>query len=293
MIIGARAPHLAKSIRLKAEDVAEDGTFTGYGSVFNVEDRGSDIVMPGAFKASLAEHKRNGTTPKLLWQHDPGEPIGIWLEMKEDSRGLWCRGQLLTEFERGRQAHVLMKRGALDGLSIGYDCRVWEMDESVETAGVGPYGGPIPMGGYCANGIRRLKEIDLWEVSIVTFPMCVEARVETVKRGSDTGSDGSSVPAFGRTGLTPGNRQLAIGNRPTLSIELADLKRAFAVRGQALARKDDTSGLRRRAEEAAAAGDIDALQGLLDEANSYGDADLVSYIGTQLRLARWGGGGRA
>lgn len=164
---------LGRAIQVKAEEVLEDGTFTGYGSVFNVQDRGWDIVMPGAFAASLAEHKRNSTVPALLWQHDPGEPVGLWVELKEDGRGLWCKGKLLTEFERGRQAHVLMKHGALSGLSIGYDCRVWEIDQTERNGD--PY----------APCIRRLKEIDLWEVSIVTFPMNSEARIETVKRGDD------------------------------------------------------------------------------------------------------------
>jgi HK97 family phage prohead protease len=179
----ARAPHLMKAVRFKAEDVAEDGTFTGYGSVFNVEDGGGDIVMPGAFAASLAEHARRGTTVKLLWQHRSDEPIGVWLDIREDNHGLVCRGQIISSFDRGRQALELMRRGAIDGLSIGYECKVWEWDADGETQGseYGPMMGPY--GCYPSQGIRRLKEIDLWEVSVVTFPMNVDARVDTVKRG--------------------------------------------------------------------------------------------------------------
>jgi HK97 family phage prohead protease len=172
----ARAPRQAKAIRVKAEDVRDDGTFAGYGSVFNVEDGGGDIVMPGAFADSLAEHRRAGTMPKLLWQHDPWEPIGIWTAMREDNHGLYCEGQLLLEIELGRKAHVLLKKRAIDGLSIGYECKVWEMEqEGGESYPSGPYPCYSP-------GLRRLKEIDLWEVSVVTFPMNTDARIDRVKR---------------------------------------------------------------------------------------------------------------
>jgi HK97 family phage prohead protease len=176
-----RAPYASKAISVKAEDVRDDGTFAGYGSVFNVEDAGFDIVLPGAFAASLAEHRKAGSMPKLLWQHDPWEPIGIWTEMREDSRGLYCEGKLLTDIELGRKAHVLLKNRAIDGLSIGYDCQEWEIEEG--EAAPPPAGGP--MGAYwCGPQVRRLKKINLWEVSVVTFPMNTEARVSTVKRGA-------------------------------------------------------------------------------------------------------------
>jgi uncharacterized protein len=173
-----RAPSHAKAIRVKAEDVRDDGTFSGYGSVFNVQDSGYDIVMPGAFAESLAEHKGANTMPKLLWQHDPWEPIGIWTDMREDARGLLCEGKLLLDIELGRKAHVLLKHRAIDGLSIGYDCQEWEIEETSETPSP-----PGPIGYYyCGPQIRRLKRINLWEVSVVTFPMNTEARVDHVKR---------------------------------------------------------------------------------------------------------------
>lgn len=162
-----------RAIQVKVDDVLEDGTFTGYGSVFNVLDRGYDIVMPGAFAASLEQHKKMGTTPALLWQHDPCNPIGIWMDVKEDSHGLYVKGKLLTEFESARQAHVLMKHGALSGLSIGYECTVWETDQTQQSVG--------PMDCYQPQ-VRKLKEIDLWEVSVVTFPMLPVARIDNVKR---------------------------------------------------------------------------------------------------------------
>jgi HK97 family phage prohead protease len=175
-----RAPSHAKAIRVKAEDVRDDGTFTGYGSVFNVQDGGHDIVLPGAFAESLAQHKAAGTMPKLLWQHDPWEPLGIWTDMREDGHGLFCEGKLLLDIELGRKAHILLKNRAIDGLSIGYDCQEWEIEESE------PASAPTGPGGmylYCGPQVRRLKKINLWEVSVVTFPMNTEARVNTVKRG--------------------------------------------------------------------------------------------------------------
>ena len=163
----------------QARGVLEDGTFTGYGSVFNVEDGGGDIVMPGAFAKSLAAHRQRGTSVKLLWQHDPGEPIGVWTDLREDSHGLVCTGKVFTDFDRGRQALSLMRAGAIDGLSIGYECKVWEMQ-----AGEGEAHAPGPAGypGLPTGGTRRLMEIDLWEVSVVTFPMNQDSRISTVRQ---------------------------------------------------------------------------------------------------------------
>src|SRR5262245_8030377 len=97
MITAAQAPNIGKALALKAEDVSDDGTFIGYGSVFSVQDSGYDIVVPGAFTKSLKEHAARGTMPKLLWQHSPHEPVGLYLDVKEDSRGLWCKGKILTD----------------------------------------------------------------------------------------------------------------------------------------------------------------------------------------------------
>jgi HK97 family phage prohead protease len=186
MITAGRAPSQSKAIRVKAEDVRDDGTFAGYGSVFNVQDGGYDIVLPGAFAETLAEHKAAGTMPKLLWQHDPWEPIGIWSDVREDARGLYCEGKLLLDIELGRKAHVLLKHRAIDGLSIGYECLDWEVEESEPApASSGPGGMYV----WCGPQVRRLKKINLWEVSVVTFPMNTEARVNTVKREGALGSD--------------------------------------------------------------------------------------------------------
>jgi hypothetical protein len=93
----------------------------------------------------------------MLWQHDPAQPIGIWDEVREDERGLFVRGRLLLEVRAAHEAHVLLQAGAIDGLSIGY--RTLRAEK--------------------AAGQRLLHEIELWEVSLVTFPMLPEARVQT------------------------------------------------------------------------------------------------------------------
>ena len=147
------------------KSVDADGSFEGYASVFGAEDMAHDVVLPGAFKTSLAQRGAQGV--KLLFQHDPAEPIGIWLELAEDTKGLYARGRMMPEVTRAREVLSLMRAGALDGLSIGF--------RAVKGAR------------EARSGIRRLKEIDLWEISIVTFPMLAEARVQTVKSGPFAG----------------------------------------------------------------------------------------------------------
>ncbi|MEO1611492.1 MAG: HK97 family phage prohead protease [Pseudomonadota bacterium] len=126
----------------------------GYASVFGVADQNGDIVEQGAFAASLKRLAGEGRTVKLLWQHDPTKPIGVWEEVVEDGVGLRVRGRLLTDVAQGADAAALLAAGAIDGLSIGYRTVRAEKD------GAG----------------RRLIELDLWEVSLVTFPMLPSAR---------------------------------------------------------------------------------------------------------------------
>jgi len=142
----------------------------GYASVFGHPDRGGDVVQPGAYAASLQELKREGRKVKMLWQHDPAQPIGVWDEVREDRRGLFVRGRLLRDVARGREAAALVEAGAIDGLSIGYRTKRAARDGA---------------------GRRLLHELELWEVSLVTFPMLAEARVG--QKGDDaeeTGADG-------------------------------------------------------------------------------------------------------
>jgi uncharacterized protein len=144
---------------LDLKQVEADGTFSGYASLFNTEDMGRDIVLPGAFRDSLRERGAAGI--KLLYQHNPAEPIGIWESLEEDSRGLLARGRLMLAVARAREVLALMRAGALDGLSIGFRAVTGQRDAK--------------------TGIRRLARIDLWEISIVTFPLLPEARVAQVK----------------------------------------------------------------------------------------------------------------
>lgn len=136
--------------------VVDGQKIEGYASLFGARDQGGDVVMPGAYAGSLKRLAAKGRGVKMLWQHDPAHPIGIWDEVREDAKGLWVKGRLLTEVEKGREAAALLAAGAIDGLSIGYRTVRAERD---------------------GKGQRLLQELELWEVSLVTFPMLPEARV--------------------------------------------------------------------------------------------------------------------
>ena len=160
------APGLeTRAFAFEIRATGDDGQIEGYGSVFGVKDAYSDIVAPGAFAMSLAAHKAEGTLPAMLWQHDSGEPIGVWTEMAEDDRGLRVKGQIVMETERGKAAHALLKKRALRGLSIGFVSKEWSYDSDA--------------------GIRTLTQIDLWEVSLVTFPANGKAMIDSVKCAVD------------------------------------------------------------------------------------------------------------
>lgn len=142
-------------LRREPSEREEPGAVKGYASIFGAPDQNGDVVAPGAFAKSLTRLQADGGSVKLLWQHDPAQPIGVWDEVVEDAMGLFVRGRLLTEIARGEEAAALLSFGAVDGLSIGYRTIKAE---------------PLPGGG------RRLIELDLWEVSLVTFPMLPSAR---------------------------------------------------------------------------------------------------------------------
>jgi len=149
-------------LQLTLKSVSETGEFAGYGSVFGVKDSHSDIVIPGAYQKSLAAWEAKGRLPALLWMHDMKEPIGIYTLMREDDIGLYVEGRLLiNEDPLAKRAHAHMKAGSLSGLSIGYVLNDYEYDPD--------------------KGAFVLKEIDLWEVSLVTFPSNEEARIAEVK----------------------------------------------------------------------------------------------------------------
>ncbi|MCH8683887.1 phage major capsid protein [Pedomonas mirosovicensis] len=143
---------------------SEAGVLTGYASLFNDEpDSYGDVIAKGAFARSLAQHKAAGTVPLMLWHHDLAEPIGIWLDVREDSAGLVVTGRLILETRRGQEAYALLKAGALNGLSIGYRTRASD---------------PRPGGG------RILKDVDLYEISLVTIPAATRARITSVKNAA-------------------------------------------------------------------------------------------------------------
>jgi HK97 family phage prohead protease len=147
--------HQAVALELKREP-DQDGTFEGYASVFGVVDQGMDVVARGAFMKTLGKRR-----VKMLWQHDMAQPIGVWDEIQEDERGLFVRGRLLKEVDKGREAMALLRAGAIDSMSIGY--------RTIEA---------VPE----ADGrVRKLTEVDLYEISLVTFPMLPDAKVTAVK----------------------------------------------------------------------------------------------------------------
>jgi hypothetical protein len=150
------------NVPLDLKAVSATGEFEGYGSVFGVKDHGLDIVLPGAFTKSLAEWKAKGKLPPVLWQHDTDEPIGPHTEMLEDEKGLYVKGRLLIDDDPlAKRAHAHMLAGSVTGLSIGYILKDWEWSNE--------------------KGAYLLKEIELWEVSVVTFPMNEAAGVTDVK----------------------------------------------------------------------------------------------------------------
>ncbi len=147
-----------KFCQLEATLSVDDGcVIEGYASLFGKADQGGDVVQPGAYATSLKALERADRRVKMLWQHDPSQPIGVWDEVREDDRGLYVKGRILTEVEKGREAAALIGAGAIDGLSIGYRTKRAEKT---------------------ARGERLLHDLELWEVSLVTFPMLPEARVD-------------------------------------------------------------------------------------------------------------------
>ncbi|KIN66299.1 Phage prohead protease [Sulfitobacter noctilucicola] len=146
-----------KFVAIEAVEVVDGGTeISGYASLFGAVDQGGDVVESGAYGASLKAVAAAGRNIKMLWQHDPAQPIGVWDEVREDAKGLFVKGRILDSVEKGREAASLIAAGAIDGLSIGY--RTVKATKNTK-------------------GQRLLSELELWEVSLVTFPMLPSARV--------------------------------------------------------------------------------------------------------------------
>lgn len=143
----------------------------GHASLFGVVDLGRDAVEPGAFAAALA--RRGAAGIRMLFQHDPAEPVGRWTAIREDATGLWVEGRLTAGVQKADELAALILSGALDGLSIGF--------RTVRAAN------------DRRSGVRRIVEADLWEVSIVTFPMLPGARLSVLPDGK---SAGGASPGF-------------------------------------------------------------------------------------------------
>ncbi len=156
----ARAGKTSRTLdaRLQIKSLDENGKFAGYASVFDVVDNQRDVVLRGAFRDSIAKRV---SEIKLLWQHNQAEPIGVFDVMFEDERGLYVEGRLLLEVARAREAYALLKSGAVNGLSIGYTPVKYRMNPDL--------------------GVRELRQVELWEVSLVTFPANDVSRVTVVK----------------------------------------------------------------------------------------------------------------
>lgn len=156
--------HMEVSAELLLKADSDDGTFSGYASIFGNKDLGGDIVEEGAFVKSL--RKRKAKQVKMLWQHKTDMPIGVYDRISEDGDGLKVSGRLALGTQGGKDAYELLKMGAIDGLSIGYkaDPAKQHYDEKRRR--------------------RYLKEVDLMEISLVTFPMNPKATIQAVK-GTD------------------------------------------------------------------------------------------------------------
>ncbi|USD32045.1 MULTISPECIES: HK97 family phage prohead protease [Vibrio] len=150
-----------KQLEFEVKSISETGAIEGYLNTFNELDAANDITMPGAFKNSLARIGREGRKLPMLLHHKQDVPIGVWEELREDSKGLWGRGQVNLNVQAGREAYELAKQGALTGISIGY----FEIDVKPNAR----------------TGANHLNEADLREASLVTFPANDSSRVDSVK----------------------------------------------------------------------------------------------------------------
>jgi HK97 family phage prohead protease len=192
-----------KRMAFKAETVEEDGTFTGYGSVFGNVDAYHEVVEPGAFTESIKRIKASGDPLPALWQHRSDQPIGGYTDLVEDKHGLKVAGFLMVkEIPQAAQAHALMKRRIVKGLSIGYYIEDASFNEKTE--------------------VLSLRKLDLREISPVTFPandlaevdgvkqICIAGRMPTMREFEgflrDAGFSKSQAEAVARHGLKTAGR---------------------------------------------------------------------------------------
>lgn len=146
---------------LEVKSLNSAGRFAGYASVFDVVDNQKDIILRGAFTETL---KGRVGDIKMLWQHQQDEPIGIFEHMFEDKNGLYVEGRLLLDIARAKEAYALLKERVIGGLSIGYSPIKYRLNEK--------------------TGVRMLSAVELWEISLVTFPANESAKITVVKQGA-------------------------------------------------------------------------------------------------------------
>lgn len=164
--MASKKEYMEVPFEVKAEDVNSDGTFKGYGSTFGGKpDSYGDVVARGAFLETISKGGRNGFGIAMLWQHNYDMIPGVWTSLMENSKGLKVEGKLALETQLGHDAHALMKMDppAIKGLSIGYTVDKADVERDPKTE------------------IRTLKRIELWEISLVTFPANTRAQVTGVK----------------------------------------------------------------------------------------------------------------
>lgn len=147
-----------KHVGFDVKELNAEGRIEGIAATWSL-DRGGDVIDPKAFDKTVSQIKSSGRMPKMLWQHDPNQVIGKWDKIEVQEKGVLMEGQLILDLPRAKEAHILLSHKAIDGLSIGYRTKDSEM----------------------SKGVRHIKELELWETSVVTFPMNPEAGVTGVK----------------------------------------------------------------------------------------------------------------
>lgn len=194
---------------LELKSIDDSGTFSGYASIFDHTDSHMDRVQKGAFRKSLAEHRKKGSVPKLFWQHRADEPLGKWTKVEEDDVGLYVEGRLNLSVRRAREAHALLREKDIDGLSIGY----WP--EDVEESKSQP-------------GVMLVKQVRLVEVSIVSVGSNDRALVSDVKAEMERATDYSVMRMKLVAGDPLTERELERGLREAFSLSNSEAVRAVA-----------------------------------------------------------------
>lgn len=204
-----------EGLKFAEGDDTPPASFSGYGAVFGNMDLGGDVIVKGAFRDTLREWKKRKALPPMLSQHgmmgDDAIPIGVWSSMEEDDTGLKVEGHLIAlDSDKGKRIHAAMKAGVLNGMSIGY--RVKSFDYGTKPD----------------QPRRTIKSLDLVELSVVTFPMNEQARVQRVKAADvltkkdfekalrDAGFSKNDA-AFFAAGWTPPARRDAVGGTDALA----------------------------------------------------------------------------